>query len=414
MLWIASVLALVTVSCGDSEAPFRAIPFERAQSLAREEQKIVLIDFFTTWCVPCKKLDTTTWKDADVLAWMSKNCVALKLDAEQKTQLAERFHVGAYPTIVLVKADGTVIDSLVGYRDAKTFLADATHAMAGVSSLTRAAEAVKADGKNPMARMSYGRELARAGRSDEALAEYLWCFDNGRKSMGFTGVRLSFLLGDISGLGKKYPPALRALEERRDAAEARVLANPGSTDDIADASALNRELKTLQRTLALYDRLRAAGPVSSNAKAALGGEILAPLVEARRYADALDLFSKPEGFVKDSIRMHRSADTLRSSMGEADDAELDAMLKANLVQRCAPIYEALAGAGREEKASEVAEMLITFAPASTTYVSLIELSARAGRVEVARALGTRGVAAMKSPADSEAIEKAVARLDAPR
>ncbi|MEQ1736438.1 MAG: thioredoxin family protein, partial [Rhodoglobus sp.] len=122
MLWTAALLAIATLSCGDPEGPFRSLSFERAQVLAAQEKKIVLIDFFTTWCGPCKKLDATTWKDAQVLEWMQKNCIALKVDAEQDRELAARFHVGAYPTIVLLKADGTVIDRLVGYRDAKDFL----------------------------------------------------------------------------------------------------------------------------------------------------------------------------------------------------------------------------------------------------------------------------------------------------
>lgn len=414
MLWIASLLALITLSCGDPESPFRALPFDRAQSIAKEEQKIVLIDFFTTWCGPCKKLDSTTWKDPEVIAWMTKNCIALKLDAEQNTELASRFHVGAYPTIVLLKSDGTVIDSLVGYREPKAFLTDAADALAGRSSLSRAAEAAKAGEKNPTARMQYGDELARVGRYEEALAEYLWCFDNGRKSMGFAGVRLSFLLSDITRLGEKHPPALRALEERRDAAEARVLAAPTSFEELSDASALNRALKTPQRTIALYDRLRAAGPVSANAKSALGQVILAPLVEARRYVDALELFSKPEGFVRDSIRMHQSAEALRSKMGDAGDADLDAMLKGSIVGRCAPIYEALVGAGRDDKAAEVAEMLIAFAPAASTYVSLIDLAARAGRADTAKGNGAKGLAAKKDAADTKAIEQALARLTAPK
>jgi thiol:disulfide interchange protein len=48
-------------------APFRPLHFCEAKKAAEAEQKIVFIDFFTTWCEPCKKLDRTTWKDPEVV-----------------------------------------------------------------------------------------------------------------------------------------------------------------------------------------------------------------------------------------------------------------------------------------------------------------------------------------------------------
>ena len=68
MLYLALVLAFSLPACSlaSAEETFRSITFEQAQTAALQEKKIVLIDFFTTWCVPCKKLDETTWKDEAV------------------------------------------------------------------------------------------------------------------------------------------------------------------------------------------------------------------------------------------------------------------------------------------------------------------------------------------------------------
>src|SRR5688500_13217910 len=102
MLWTILALAAFIPCPSATQDPFRAISFAEAQTAAQQEKKIVLIDFFTTWCAPCKKLDATTWKDAAVLDWLAKNCVALKLDAEKHTDLASRYRVENYPTIVLL------------------------------------------------------------------------------------------------------------------------------------------------------------------------------------------------------------------------------------------------------------------------------------------------------------------------
>src|SRR5882724_1309085 len=44
--------------------PFRSIAFDAACAAAKSEGKLVFIDFYTTWCEPCKRLDKDTWTDA--------------------------------------------------------------------------------------------------------------------------------------------------------------------------------------------------------------------------------------------------------------------------------------------------------------------------------------------------------------
>jgi thiol:disulfide interchange protein len=70
-----------------AEAPFQDLTFEAALAAAKRDNKVVMIDFFTTWCVPCKKLDKTTWKDADVQKWLGEKTVALKMDAEKQVEV---------------------------------------------------------------------------------------------------------------------------------------------------------------------------------------------------------------------------------------------------------------------------------------------------------------------------------------
>src|SRR4051794_11253347 len=84
---LVPLIALATASsyAGKEEltVPFRPIAFAEAAAAAGREGKLVFIDFFTTWCEPCKRLDAQTWTDAAVGQLVGSKTVPLKLDAEK-------------------------------------------------------------------------------------------------------------------------------------------------------------------------------------------------------------------------------------------------------------------------------------------------------------------------------------------
>jgi hypothetical protein len=191
-----------------------------------------------------------------VIRWLEDNTIALKIDAEKEVELAARYRVSAYPTILLARPDGEVIDELIGFHEPEQFLTAVEAALGGRDSVVRARE--KSEGgssQDPMARMDMARQLSARGQYEEALEHYLWCFDDGARVPAFVGVRLSFLLNEIQQMGANYPPALEALRERRNEAEV----SDFSADPMRamDAAALNSVLGEASRSQELFDRLLA-------------------------------------------------------------------------------------------------------------------------------------------------------------
>ena len=289
----ASALFLGTMHAADAAAEeagvrFRPLAFEAACQAASAEKKIVFIDFFTSWCGPCKELDKTTWLDAAVGTLLRDKAVALKIDAEKEGKdLARRYKINAYPTLLLLQPDGTELDRIVGYRPADKFMAEFSAGLAGRTALVRAREAVSAAGASTRdavkARYDLGQALARQGAVEDALREYLWCYDVGMvQEAGFAGVRGSFLLSSIKQLGRSHPPALVALRERRDEAERRMLGAAEDRRAAMDFASLNGALDENDRTLAVFDAL----PPGDARRQGLLVRVFDLLLAAKRYQDA--------------------------------------------------------------------------------------------------------------------------------
>lgn len=77
----------------------------------KQNNKVVLIDFFANWCGPCKMLSPII----DEIAAERDDIVVGKVNVDSEPELAEKFNVFSIPTIVVIK-DGKVAHQSAGAR----------------------------------------------------------------------------------------------------------------------------------------------------------------------------------------------------------------------------------------------------------------------------------------------------------
>ena len=391
----------------EEPAVFLDLAFSDALALAKEEGKVVFVDFFTTWCGPCKRLDKTTWVDEDVVRWLAEKTVPLKLDAEIETALAKKYSVMSYPTMIFIDPDGSERGRLIGYRDTKDFLAESTARLAGRSELDELDEQLAENEEDGSLRMSRGAALQRLGRAEEALAEYLKCLDEGRQWPGFGGVRLSFLLSRISQLGATYPPALAAMRVRAEDAAERLLEGQGGSEDALDLGALNSTLKQSARTLEVYDALVERGSSSDVVLRVMFDQVIGLLLKAERYADVVagagDIFSR----LDQKIEMYRDV-KLRFADAEPGLSPVEYM-RGSVVSDGADYYRALLGVDDVDQARRLAEHLLEFDPAGDTVRTLVRVAVKFEQYAAARGLVQLGYASLSADEHRD-LERANRRL----
>ena len=75
------------------------------------ESGITVVDFFATWCGPCKMLAPVL---EGLASEMEGKVKFIKVDIDQSLDLANEFQISSVPTMIIFK-DGQKADQLVGF-----------------------------------------------------------------------------------------------------------------------------------------------------------------------------------------------------------------------------------------------------------------------------------------------------------
>src|SRR5438045_7126171 len=76
---------------------------------AARDGRPVLLSISAAWCRACHEMDRTTYADPEVAALVAARFVPVRVDADRRPDINERYNLGGWPTTAFLTAEGELI-----------------------------------------------------------------------------------------------------------------------------------------------------------------------------------------------------------------------------------------------------------------------------------------------------------------
>lgn len=153
-----------------AQTNFRQISFDEAIAAAKQENKMVFIDFYTDWCGPCKRMSKEVFPQKKVGDFFNEKFVCVKFNAEKEgKELATRYEVKAYPTFIVLNTNEEVQLEVKGAMSGDEFIAKINAGLDPEQSPARMEERYNSGERNPELVNSYAYHMMEERKEEEGF-----------------------------------------------------------------------------------------------------------------------------------------------------------------------------------------------------------------------------------------------------
>ncbi|MDO9185187.1 MAG: OmpA family protein [Bacteroidia bacterium] len=119
-----------------AKAQSRVIRFEKTKwkqvlEKAKKEKKIIFLDCYTSWCGPCKWMEKNVYNNDTVADFYNSSFICVKMDMEKDEgfDLAKKYNITSYPTMLYINATGEVLHRTCESTKALDFIENGRNAL---------------------------------------------------------------------------------------------------------------------------------------------------------------------------------------------------------------------------------------------------------------------------------------------
>jgi thiol:disulfide interchange protein len=116
--------------------------FGKALAVSKKDSLFVLVEVYADWCVPCKMMDATTFRDTSVTRILNRYFLPTRLNADSTNLIEcnnwprptanciqENWNLTGVPSFVLIGPSGNYLTSITNTLDADQMTQILTHFM---------------------------------------------------------------------------------------------------------------------------------------------------------------------------------------------------------------------------------------------------------------------------------------------
>jgi thiol-disulfide isomerase/thioredoxin len=122
----------------DRSINFITKPWDEVLQMSKDQNKMIFMDAFATWCSPCKWMSANIFTNDTVADYYNDKFICVQIDMEKGEGLSLRKNYGvvAYPTLLFINADGVAVHRHVGAsRKVKDYIDLAENALDSTEQL---------------------------------------------------------------------------------------------------------------------------------------------------------------------------------------------------------------------------------------------------------------------------------------
>lgn len=114
------LMGSTTFAQGDG-IKFTDAPWEEILAQAAKEDKLIFMDAYAEWCGPCKMMAKNSFPQKSAGDLYNANFINVQMDMEKGIgrELAKKYEVRAYPTLLFLDEEGNVVHRSIGYQTAE-------------------------------------------------------------------------------------------------------------------------------------------------------------------------------------------------------------------------------------------------------------------------------------------------------
>ena len=190
----------VTFNLSFSQVDFKKGSLAEIYDMAKKQNKPIMVDVLTDWCVWCVELDNLVYTQPEIYEYANANMINYKIDAEKGEGIAfkEKYKVDGYPTILFLDADGNELDRIFGYYPTAQFKEYMADYSKGINTMKDLEAKLKNDPNNAEANYKMAEKLMFSDKLDEARKLFKKVIDADPENKSGRKDDAEYMLADIS------------------------------------------------------------------------------------------------------------------------------------------------------------------------------------------------------------------------